>query len=270
MVEHPHPWAITVGVLLTSCGWWETYAEEKSHTRLGKFLWRVKERQTEQGGSRYFVYLLLAPLKTAVFLAAMVLISWATGAISQPSDLATHFVESFGTHKYAVSEVLEDQVSNTYDAGLQIRHTYLLSDDGKHAMWLLVLQICSSFVAYVAAKFTSKVQIQSFSFALPISMVTPACLALLLFMCGGKAADTCFFQGKLPEHVFFQCPAVGSLLSYGWESSTWVGLLWFLSYLWITQHLWSPKSPRLASTEQIFSTPYYEGLFLETSLMLNR
>ena len=70
--------------------------------------------------------------------------------------------------------------------------------------------------------------------------------------------------------MFFQCPATGSLLSYSWHSSTWVFLIWLVSYLWVTAHIWFPKSPKLASTEQIFSTPAYDGLFIDQSLMLNR
>ena len=54
----------------------------------------------------------------------------------------------------------------------------------------------------------------------------------------------------------------------GWE--TWVFAAWFLSYLWITRHIWFPKSPRLASTEQIFGTPFFDALFIDQSLMLNR
>ena len=30
------------------------------------------------------------------------------------------------------------------------------------------------------------------------------------------------------------------------------------------------RSPRLASTEQIFGTPYFDAIFLDQSLMLNR
>ena len=35
-------------------------------------------------------------------------------------------------------------------------------------------------------------------------------------------------------------------------------------------HIWYPKSPRLAKGEQLFCTPWYEGLFVEQSLVMNR
>ena len=47
-------------------------------------------------------------------------------------------------------------------------------------------------------------------------------------------------------------------------------LAWFISFIWISRHIWNPKSPRLASTEQIFGTPYFDAIFIDQSLMLNR
>ena len=38
----------------------------------------------------------------------------------------------------------------------------------------------------------------------------------------------------------------------------------------ICGHCYLHRSPRLASTEQIFGTPYFDAIFLDQSLMLNR
>ena len=35
-------------------------------------MWKVKERMVEKGGSRFFVYLIISPIKIALFLGAMV------------------------------------------------------------------------------------------------------------------------------------------------------------------------------------------------------
>ena len=50
----------------------------------------------------------------------------------------------------------------------------------------------------------------------------------------------------------------------------WVCALWFFSIVWIGSHIWRPKSRRLASTDQMFGTPYYCGLMLDTSMILNK
>ena len=70
--------------------------------------------------------------------------------------------------------------------------------------------------------------------------------------------------------MFFECPDTGDIFTYIWNSNSWLALVWFLSYLWINVHIWFPKSPKLAESEQIFCTPYYDGLFIDQSLVMNR
>ncbi len=81
--------------------------------------------------------------------------------------------------------------------------------------------------------------------------------------------DPCVYRPQLPSYVFFECPAndFGDFFS---DKGAWIWFLWILAQAWITAHIWMPKSRRLASTEQMFGTPYYSGLFLEQSLALNR
>ena len=71
--------------------------------------------------------------------------------------------------------------------------------------------------------------------------------------------------------LIFQCPNLPDLMGsdvdglYGW-----MWILWLLSFMWIGGHIWRPKSRRLASTEQMFGTPYYSGLLIDTSMIFNR
>ena len=136
-------------------------------------MWKVKERMVEKGGSRYFVYLIISPVKIALFLGAMVgtikneslhflqvVIPWYTGAISSPSDLTTHFSASFGTHQFSVIEVghsytimhpsiMQVMSGEANDApnfvdGFLIRAAYVLSDSTRHPMLLLITQAATS------------------------------------------------------------------------------------------------------------------------------
>jgi hypothetical protein len=81
--------------------------------------------------------------------------------------------------------------------------------------------------------------------------------------------DPCAFRNGIPSHVFFECPSDDVLAVIG-EYGSWMWFLWFLSSFWITSHIWVPKNRRLASTEQMFGTPYYSGLLLEQDITLNR
>ena len=75
---------------------------------------------------------------------------------------------------------------------------------------------------------------------------------------------------SITGYMFFECPSVGDYFEYLWNEQVWLWALWFISQIWITAHIWSPLSPKLASTEQIFGTPWYCSLFLDQSLILNR
>ena len=50
----------------------------------------------------------------------------------------------------------------------------------------------------------------------------------------------------------------------------WIWVLWLFSQAWITAHIWTPHSFRLAPTEKLFVTPMYNALLIDQSLALNR
>ena len=275
--DHPYPWAVSAGLLLASCGWWETFTDENCSLTAGKRMWRVKERMIAHRGSRFIVYSIVIPVKITVFLGLMVYLTWVTGAVESPSDLVDYFTRSFSEHDYRIVE-LQGQVINggqdgSYTDGYIPVTKFVRSDPTKHALWVLLVNVFSSLIAYSSAKFAAKVRIQSVGFSLPLTCVTPLSIVLVLSLCGARAHDKCAFEKNnfhIPNRLFYECPAIGSLADISWDSYNWMFLVWFLSYLWITRHVWSPRSPRLGSTEQIYGTPYFDGILIDQSLMMNR
>ena len=272
--HHPYPWAIPVGLILTSCGWWETFTEENSYYTIGQKLWNVKKRMIMHHGSRYIAYSFVIPVKIALFLGSMVFFTTITSAIRNSSDLTRFFETSFGEHNYKVAEIITEEITESpegFDTAYITNLVMTKSDPTTHVVYVLLVQIFTSIMAYISAKFASKVCIQSIGFSLPLTCVTPMSVVLVITMCGARAYDKCIFETMsfyIPNRLFFECPASSSLADLGWD--TWMFVAWFLSYIWITRHIWSPKSPKLASTEQIFGTPYFDAIFIDQSLMLNR
>ena len=88
--------------------------------------------------------------------------------------------------------------------------------------------------------------------------------------CGARSKDRCAFHGIGLDYLFFECPSIGDYFEYLWQEQVWLWTFWYLSQIWITFHIWFPKSPRLASTEQLFGTPMYCSLMIDQSLVLNR
>lgn len=271
---HPYAWAIPLALVLVSCGFWETFVGEDFGLR---WMWDMKNELIEK--SRYFTYLIIAPLKIGLFFGLTVLITYITGAVTNKNDnlnymdiLFKGFLNSFGNHTYSVREVEEDSISNpTFTDGFSAKSFYQVPiNDNMNAVFILIIQLSCAFGAYILSKFASKVQIQTFSFALPITMVQPICIILLVFGCGARSKDSCVFLDFVPNNLFFNCPRLGDFLSTTWEDSLWLFVPWFLSFLWVNYHIWFPRSKKLASSEQIFSTPWYEGLFIDQTLMMNR
>ena len=120
----------------------------------------------------------------------------------------------------------------------------------------------------------------------------------MVWLCGLHSEDVCTIADAIPNRLFyqvshssqvtqslkrvllFQCPLMGDFFTYVVDAELYLGLIWLVSYLWINQHIWYPKvfvkstlatkcptsqlqSPRLATSEQIFGTPWYDGLFID-------
>ena len=89
-------------------------------------------------------------------------------------------------------------------------------------------------------------------------------------MCYARNEDACEFSGSIPDQMFFQCPSNEDIGTWITSYASFYYFLWFASSIWICSHIWIPKSQRLASTEQMFGTPYYCGLLPDQCMALNR
>ena len=132
-----------------------------------------------------------------------------------PSQLTDFFDQSFGNHTYRVTSVQLDQVqgdAGSLGDGIFSKVFYRLNDETMHPLWILLVQMFSSYLAFFATKFASKVWIQSFSFAFPVTMTLPSCVALMVTMCGARAKDKCAFEHDafyIPNRLFYECPDTG-------------------------------------------------------------
>ncbi len=268
-------WTIPLGAFLVSLSWWEGFVSEESPVNVVRWMHRLKSNMIHK--TRYFTYLWVSVLKMAVFFFVSWYIVANNGILSDRENLFTHlFKESFNVHQFNVSEVKDDILGDPYDTpgsgGSVFERQYMASldtDDNVPLNVLLIQGFCT-YAAYIFAKWACKVQIQGFSFSVPLSSTVPACLTLLLAGCGARAADVCAFNPAVPDYLFFECPAVGDYMEYLKQEVSWLWALWFLSQMWITMHIWFPKSTRLAATEQLFCTPMYSGLAIDQSLVMNR
>ena len=185
------------------------------------------------------------------------------------------FELAFGPHNYTVSEVMDRRLSGQFYADhdsemFEEWSLKTLKTLKNCPLEVLLIQVIATYLTYIMGKFACKVQIQNFSFSAPICLVVPLASTLIMSACGSRAKDPCAFNGLMPQYLFFDCPAVGDFWHYIYQEQMWLWALWFLSQVWITRHIWYPKSPRLAATERMFAAPYYSGLFIDQSMAMNR
>lgn len=258
-------WALPLGLFLTSFGWWESYVDEESISPISRYLWGVKTVMIEET-SRYITYLFVSLWKIVIFFAMFLALTVGLGTVGSINDLFDPFLESWRASGYSIvtntSSMLNATSHLSPDRVNTSGYTYL-------PLKVMATQICTGYVMYIFGKFACKVNIQRVAFALPILLTTPVALATALGMCWVRTDDPCAYGGKIPSYIFFDCPTMDASAVIG-DAAAWVWLLWFLSQVWITMHIWIPKSRRLASTEQMFGTPYYSGLLLEQSIAMNR
>ena len=259
--------AFAVGAMLTSFGWWESFVSEHSKIPPIRYLWHIKTKMNDDH-SRYFIYLFITAWKILVFFTLFIVFSTTVLNISDISLLFNVFKESMHGVGYNVIGV-NGSDNNTYP----IESIYNLP-------WkILFWQIISGYVAYIFGKFACKYNIQQLAFAIPLTLVMPTSIATVTGMCKIRNGDPCSFSNnQFPSYLFFRCPldytdpqSYDSLPIYAFSDlHVWVWILPFLAQCWIAGHIWVPKSRKLAKTEQMFGTPYYNGLLTDQSMMLNR
>jgi chitin synthase len=218
--------------------------------------------------SRYKIYAIVAPCKVLIFLVGTV--------ISAPSNLTSFFTNEgpgLDNHTIKIIEVMPtlntqlpdftDITSDLYRGEIQVTTGAI--------WWTLFIHSLSAYICYIFGKFACKIQIQTFSFSLPINLTVPLTVSVLIILCGLRQNDVCsFHESILPDYMFFHVPPPNFLFTYIFKQFVWIWVLWFFSQTWITRHLWRPKGMRNASTEKLFILPMYDTLIVDQSMAMNR
>ncbi|XP_063977240.1 chitin synthase chs-2 isoform X2 [Diachasmimorpha longicaudata] len=260
-------WLIPASLVLVSCGWWENYVSMQSPIGLVRTLSRVKK---DLRLTRYFTYLFVSLWKIIAFFISSLIILHAKG--ETVGHLFTMFGSAFGEHKITVTAVRQNGFGAIPDISefLPNGETETVDADLNSAIYVLLIQIFASYIAYIFGKFACKILIQGFSYAFPVSLTIPVLISLLIAACGLRNNDPCFFHGTIPDYLFYDAPPPYFLNDFVSKQYAWVWLLWLLSQTWFTIHIWTPKCERLAATEKLFVVPMYDSLLIDQSLGLNR
>jgi chitin synthase len=262
-------WAIPITLLLISFGWWENFVNTRSKNSLVKWLASFKK---DLENCRYSIYLFVSIWKIALMFVGMVFIQYLIVENDERYDmlkkLFTKFVPAFSDHEITLIRDISSLETMSED-----NHT--MDAYPSTSIWVTVIQVVSTIFCYFTSKFVCKICIQSFSFALPISLVIPSTVSFLIAMTDFRAEpiDKCRLTNEFSpfEYMFWNSDFhIFSLEKWYYYCFIAIWIITSLSQTWISINIWSSKSKRLASTEQLFVTPFYSSVIIDQSLAFNR
>uniref|UniRef100_W8AXX4 chitin synthase n=1 Tax=Ceratitis capitata TaxID=7213 RepID=W8AXX4_CERCA len=238
---------IALPLVLISMRWWENYTTSSS--ALGHIL-KIFQRSR----SRYQTYLYLSPVKIILF--SLI----GLGLHGYPiTEYFSTFMKAWQSHEILV-----------YSGELADKSLFTLSTNANTVIYVLLLQVCSSYLCYVFAKFACKIKIQEFSFSLPLSLAGPTSIAIALWLVWLRDTNECAFHRFIPDYLSLTGNSYNDLLSAIIENRLWIWPLWWLSQLWITRHIWGPRNEKNAPTEKLFICPWYCGFLVDQCITMNR
>ncbi|KAH3826734.1 hypothetical protein DPMN_128644 [Dreissena polymorpha] len=108
--------------------------------------------------------------------------------------------------------------------------------------WVAVVQVLSCLLCYQLSKTACKVMLQIVSFSLPLMLAAPIIGGLFIASCESWAFEP---STLLPPYLYWTCDISG--VSIGYLETLYkdyllpVALLWWLSFMWVTFHIWMPR-----------------------------
>ena len=296
-------WSLAVGLLLTSFGWWECYVQDVKEgeeadnllERINEKLASIRDKMSKGGGNKKLfdrnfkipftgipiqiygsenentpargpTYFFISIWKIGIFLTFMSCLPRTTGLpIFGWNTLYSNFIQAFENNEYFI---------NGDPSLIMLEPLSRWEKLWESQTFVIVVQICSSWILYSLCKFSCKSNIEQLGFALPMTLITPVSLWTLTPLCVNRNKDPCAYSSSFPKYLYFSCPTTMSGTEWLFTNDfSFVGiiLLLTLSLIWITAQIWhAHEKGLLLETDQVFSKYYYNGLLVDTSLMLNK
>lgn len=238
----PKIWFLPIAVFCISCHWWENWVTSDSPWEPIQYLAYIKDKCHQ---SRYKIYVIVAPCKIFLFLSFASMIT-----STSFYDFFAGFDGSFSNHTIFIEEIKASFSERLPDLSDITNEPYRTSVSGNSTAiwWIFFLHAISSYICYIFGKFACKIQIQSFSFSLPINLVVPLTVSTAIILCGLRQANICYFHNLLPDYTFFKTPSNEFLFVYIFKYFAWIWIFWLFSQTYVTRHLWSPKGTCVLST----------------------
>lgn len=165
------------------------------------------------------------------------------------------FMVSFGDEKFLLLDSVNCSIQNSTNFTM-FGHQYVNETVCEEIyvdpwrQWFtympMVLQVVSTGLCYYFARLACKLCMQRFSFAVPLCLATPVSVGGIIAICHLQPEKTIIIE----DFLHWVCTGNGVERKWFiWHLGLGFGL-WWVSQLWVTRYIWTPKAPRLAFTER--------------------
>ncbi|XP_034944294.1 chitin synthase chs-2-like [Chelonus insularis] len=252
-------WLLPFTLAICSLRWWSNYISSRSSFKFIQFLCRIKERlepsrETVQGISAIFRILFF--FGTTLIIIYLKDISLSNFITTFPGKLMYNV-----TIRKFQDDFSNKGVSNIIEFYMVSSHVVLI---------VLLINAVASLITFLTSKFAIRGLMQSFGFALPVSLTVPVTSILLLIICIMQKSDPCALVNYIPNYLSFNSPEYDHFLDAISQWQFWIGIFVFLSQIWLTTHIWTSHCERLASEKRIFAVYSYDSFIIDQSLIFNR
>nr|XP_031837547.1 chitin synthase chs-2-like [Nomia melanderi] len=263
-------WILPLSLLLSSCRWWINYISDHSYWGFIRFLAAVKADLTN---NQHLLQGYIAFWRCLIFILSASVISIFKGIQFQ------EFFKCLFMNHYNVKLVqfLNSSVSvNELITNYNLEYNEFQQDnfnpivDTSAPLYIFLIQIFCSFFAYKATIFAYKTQMHKCSVALPLSLITPGSIGLMVMFCVMKNEDSYIFDNIIPDYLFFNEPIYNNIKDFILSWRVWCWIIWWLSQIWITIHVWFDQKEKLAPVKNIFYNSTYDSLIIDQFIGLNK
>ncbi|XP_078049860.1 LOW QUALITY PROTEIN: chitin synthase chs-2 [Augochlora pura] len=264
-------WIFPISLLLSSCRWWINYVSDHSYCGFIRYLAAVR---TDLENSRHLLQGYIAFWRCLIFILSASVISMFKGIrfseFFEFQEMNQYHVELVPLLNCSVSSNAREIRFYFEDNDFQQENIYTPIVNTSTPLYTFLIQVFCGFFIYIIAIFSYKTQMQKFSVAFPISLVTPGTIFLIIIFSIEKDKDSCVFHDLLSDYLFFKKPEYSNMKDFYLNWRIWCWIVWWLSQIWISLQLWFDQEEKLAPVERIFYNPTYDSLMIDQFIGLNK
>ncbi|XP_011253680.2 chitin synthase chs-2 [Camponotus floridanus] len=250
-VNKTSTWIFPIALILCSIRWWSNFVFFRNNVGLMRFLSSVKE---DLQPSQHIVQGFASFCRIIIFIIGAFVVN-VCQEVDAKSFFLPRFNEAYNVNLIALKDVSQEE--------------HFLTENFM-PLYVFAVQAVCAMTMYQACKFAYRTHMYQFGFAFPISLAGLGTVCLIMALYDIRNKNVCAFYGTFIDYFFFKEFLLKDWSAFVSNWYTWCWLIWLMSQIWITRHLWTTENERLALAERIFSTITYDSLMIDQCLALNK